>query len=141
MTNQPDDLVEELLALYQNMQFGHIPAFKIMESVARAAATIKELKAEVERWKEAHSTVEAELTANERQVDVLQKALHDTVSTNAENCRQRDAAEARAARVEEALVDLAELSGEFGISLPMRVRNALAAIPKITGKALGEGKA
>ena len=96
-----------------------------------AAAYIKELKAEVERWKEAHSTIEAELTANERQVDVLLKLLRDAVSTNTENCRLRDAAEARAAKAEEALRRIAD---------PREV-TYLEGARFVAREALGEGKA
>ena len=39
--------------------------------------TIEAQAAEIKRLREAHSTVEAELTANERMVDVLREALHE----------------------------------------------------------------
>lgn len=66
---------------------------------------IKSQAAEIDRLRAAHSTVEAELTANERAVEKLQLALKDAVSTATENARQRDVALADCGRLRAELAE------------------------------------
>ena len=85
------------------------------------------LKAEVEKFSGMHRTVEAELTANERMVDKLQAALHDSVRTNTENCRQRDALKAENERLKAYGQVLADAAAAAIHGLPeMLEQNALS---------------